>query len=80
VIGRGLAFGIPPDGLVPVWTSEAELAGSVGSSAWFSTIGADLLGLVPAGYALVLDPDSDAALRLRPSALRPELAVTVDWS
>jgi hypothetical protein len=74
-----MAFGIPPDGIVPVWTSEAEIAGSVGSSAWFSTIGADLLGLVPAGYALVLDPDSDAALRLRPSALRREPAVTVDW-
>jgi hypothetical protein len=74
-----MAFGVPPDGLVPVWTAEAELAGSVGASAWFSTIGADLLGLVPAGYDLVLDPDSDAALRLRPSALRRELAVTVDW-
>ena len=74
-----MAFGAPPEGLVPVWTSEAEFARSVGPSAWFSTTGADLLDLLPAGYDLVLDPGGDAALRLRPSALRREATVTVDW-
>ena len=74
-----MVVGVPPHGLVPVWTSEAELARSIGSSAWFSTTGADLLDLLPAGYDLVLDPDGDTALRLRPSALRREPAVTVDW-
>ena len=72
-------MGYPPDGLVPVWTSEVELARSVGASAWFSTTGADLLSLLPVGYDLLLDPDEDAALRLRPSALRREAAVTVGW-
>jgi len=74
-----MVVGVPPHGLVPGWTSEAELARSIGSSAWFSTTGADLLDLLPAGYDLVLDPDGDTALRLRPSALRREPAVTVDW-
>jgi hypothetical protein len=74
-----IALGYPPDGLVPVWTSEVELARSVGASAWFSTTGADLLSLLPVGYDLLLDPDEDAALRLRPSALRREAAVTVGW-
>lgn len=74
-----MAFGAPPDAVVPVWSSEAELARSVGASFWFSTTGADLLDLLPDGYDLVLDPDGDAALRLRPSALRRAPAVTVDW-
>ena len=74
-----MALGTPPDGLVPVWTSEAELARSLGPCAWFSTTGSDLLGLLPAGYDLLLDPDGDAPLRLRPSALRREPAVTVGW-
>jgi hypothetical protein len=74
-----MAVGFPPDGLVPVWTSEVELARSVGASSWFSTTGADLLSLLPACYDLLLDPDGDAALRLRPSALRREPAVTVGW-
>ena len=74
-----MALGTPPDGLVPVWTSEAELARSVGATAWFSTTGADLLGLLPVGYDLLLDPDGEAALRLRPSAVSREPAVTVGW-
>lgn len=74
-----MALGAPPDGLVPVWSSEAEFSQSVGPGAWFSTSGADLLRLLPAGYDLLLDPESDAALRLRPSALRQQPLVTVDW-
>ena len=74
-----MAIGEPPEGLVPVWTTEAELARSLGAAAWFSTNGADLLDLLPPGYDLLLDPDGDSALRLRPSALRPEQALTVVW-
>lgn len=74
-----MAIGEPPEGLVPVWTTEAELARSLGAAAWFSTNGADLLDLLPPGYDLLLDPDGDSALRLRPSALRREQAVTVVW-
>ena len=74
-----MALGVPPDGFVPVWTDEAELARSLGAAAWFSTTGGDLLSLLPAGYDLLLNPDGDAALRLQPSALRREPAVTVCW-
>ena len=74
-----MAFGKPPEGMVLVWTSEAELARSVGEGAWFSTTGADLLSLLPSGYDLLLDPAGDAALRLRPSALRRNPAVIVNW-
>jgi hypothetical protein len=74
-----MALGVPPDGLVPVWTSEEELARSLGSAAWLSTTGADLLDLLSVGYDLVLDPDGDATLRLRPSAISREPCVTVGW-
>jgi hypothetical protein len=74
-----IACGLPPDGLVPVWTSEASLARSLGATTWLSTSGADLLDLLPPGYDLLLDPDGPTALRLRPSAVRPRVVVTVGW-
>ena len=74
-----LALAAPPDGLVAVWTSESEFVRSAGATAWFSMTGADLLSLLPAGYDLLIDPDGDAALRLRTSAVTREAAVTVDW-
>ena len=75
-----MALGGPPEGLVPVWTSEREMARSLGVEVtWFSTTGADLLSLLPPGYDLLLDADGDAPLRLRPSALRKEPGVSVAW-
>lgn len=74
-----LVWGKPPEGLVPVWTSEQELVRSVGTSAWFSVTGADLLALLPAGYDVVVDPSGSAPLRLRLSALQREPAVVVGW-
>ena len=72
-----MALGSPPDALVPVWTSEAEMARSIGAGQWFSTTGRDLLGLLPTGYDLLIDPDGPAPLRLRPSAL--QRSVVVGW-
>jgi hypothetical protein len=75
-----MAVGEPPDGLVPVWTSEREMARSLGGdAAWFSTTGADLLSLLPPGYDVLLDADGDAPLRLRASAVRKEPKVSVAW-
>lgn len=75
-----LAVGEPPDGLVPVWTSEREMARSLGGdAAWFSMTGSDLLSLLPPGYDVVLDADGDAPLRLRASAMRKEPTVSVAW-
>ena len=75
-----MALGEPAAGLVPVWTSEREMARSLGvEAAWFSTTGADLLSLLPPGYDVLLDADGDAPVRLRPSALRKEPGVAVAW-
>ena len=76
-----MALGEPPDGLVPVWTSEREVARSLGvAAAWFSTTGADLLSLLPLGYDVLLDADGDAPVRLRASALPKETGVSVVWA
>ena len=71
------AVGRPGAGLIPVFTSEVELARARGAVAWFSTTGADLLGLLPEGYDIGLDLAGETPLRLRPSALRP--VVEVSW-
>ena len=74
-----VAVGPPGAGLIPVFSSEAELARARGAVAWFSTTGADLLSQVPEGYDLGLDLAGDAPLKLRPAALRAATAVEVDW-
>lgn len=74
-----IALGEPGTGVIPVFTSEAELALARGAVAWFSTTGADLLGLLPDGYDIALDMAGDTPLRLRPSALRRATVVDVSW-
>jgi hypothetical protein len=74
-----MAWGAPPEGLVPVWTSEGDLARSLGAAAWFSLTGTDLLGLLPVGYDVIVDPSGSAPLRLRLSTLRRDPAVVVGW-
>lgn len=64
-----VARGRPPEAVVAVYSSPEQLAADRGPQRWFSTTGADLLDLLPAGHDLVLDPAGPAPLRLRPSAL-----------
>ena len=73
------AFGAPPDGLVPVCSSERELVRALGIVPWFAATGADVLSLLPAGYDIILDPGGETPLRLKTAALRPVSVATVDW-
>lgn len=58
--------------VVPVFSSEAELARFVGQGEWFSTTGADLLTLLPTGVVLGLDLASPHRVRLDPAATELE--------
>ena len=59
----------PAGPLTPVFSDLGLLAGQRGDVRWFSTTGADLLGLAP-GADLLLDPGTDHAVVLRTSALQ----------
>jgi hypothetical protein len=74
-----VAFGSPAAGLVPVFSSERELLRARGPVAWFATTGADVLGLLPEGYDVVLDMTGDSPLRLRPTALERGTKTEVGW-
>ncbi|HEX6382315.1 MAG TPA: SseB family protein [Acidimicrobiia bacterium] len=74
-----VAVGPPGDGFIPVFTSEVELARARGPVRWFATTGADLFGLVPQGYDLILDIAGPAPLRISPSAVQRSTAAEVDW-
>lgn len=73
-----VAVGPPGDGFIPVFSSEAELVRARGPVKWFSTTGADLFGLVPDGYDLILDSAGPAPLRLNPSAVQGTAAREAD--
>ena len=73
------ALGTPGAGMIPVFTSEIELARAHGAVSWFSTTGSDLLDLVPEGYDLVLDMAGETPLLLRPAALRRTVVAEIDW-
>lgn len=68
-----MALGSPGDGIVPVFTSLEELArflaarGETEGADWFATTGEDLLGLIPDGYGVLLDPGTDHATLLHPA-------------
>jgi len=64
------------DRVVPVFTSLVALARATGQTAWFSTVGQDVLDLLPDGYDVVVDPGSPHTVRLRGDAtqLRPRTA------
>jgi hypothetical protein len=74
-----VAVGAPGDGFIPVFSSEGELARTRGPVKWFSTTGADLFGLIPDGYDLILDIAGPAPLRLDPSAVQGTAASEADW-
>lgn len=67
-----LALGEPGAGLVPAFTSPDRLAayvtarGETEAANCFSTLGADLLGLLPPGYGLIVDPGTEHTLILTP--------------
>jgi len=64
-----LAVGPPNDRVVPVFSSEAQLARAQGPVKWFATSGADLYGLLPEGHDLILDIAGEHPLRLRRAAV-----------
>jgi hypothetical protein len=74
-----VAVGSPGAGLVPVFSSERELLRARGPVRWFATTGADVLGLLPEGYDVVLDMAGDSPLRLRPAALERRTKTEVGW-
>ena len=61
--------------VVPVFTTEAELARFMGRCRWFSTTGLDLLGLLPAGVTIGVDMASPHRLQLDPAAVRVDQAL-----
>ncbi len=63
-----IAVGEPPDAVIPVFSSLAELGAFAGETDYFSTTGRDVLDLLPQGYDLALDPAGDYPLRLDPAA------------
>lgn len=65
--------------MVPVFSSERELVRARGPVRWFATTGADVLGLLPEGYDIVLDMAGDFPLRLRSAALRRHTRTEVGW-
>lgn len=73
------ALGAPGAGVVPAFTSEAELVRARGAVRWFSTTGGDLLDLLPDRYELVVDIQSEAPLRLRSAAVQRGSVVEIDW-
>jgi hypothetical protein len=62
-----VAVGPPGKGLVPAFTSPEALSDYVTAKGgdleprFFSTVGADLLGLLPDGYAVLVDPGQEYA-------------------
>jgi hypothetical protein len=64
-----VALGPAGEGVIPVFSSEEELARARGQVWWFATSGADLWGLLPEGYDVVLDIAGDHPLRLRRTAV-----------
>jgi hypothetical protein len=60
---------------VPVFTTEQGLADFAGDCDWFSTTGLDLLGLLPIGVPIALDPNGRHPLLIDPAATKLEYTV-----
>lgn len=69
----------PPARLVPVFTSLEQFALFTGGGAWFSTTGADVLDLMPAGLDVWLDPAAEHAVRLASAATKSEPVLHVSY-
>ncbi|MXQ61545.1 SseB family protein [Streptomyces sp. XHT-2] len=68
-----------PTRLVPVFTSLDQFALFTGGGAWFSTTGADVLGLLPPGLDVWLDPAAEHAVRLTSAATRIEPVLHISY-
>ena len=75
-----VVFGEPPDGVAPVSSALSELARFVlgrpelagQETLWASTVGAEILELVPLGYDITLDPTSAEPVTIPADARRAE--------
>ena len=75
-----VVFGEPPDGVAPVFSALSELARFVltrpeladQETRWASTVGAEILELVPVGYDITLDPTSPEPVTIPADARRVE--------
>jgi len=75
-----ILFGDPPDGVATVFSALSELARFVlgcpelatEENRWASTVGAEILQLVPAGHDIMLDPASDDPITIPSGARRAE--------
>jgi hypothetical protein len=75
-----VVFGDRPGGVAPVFSALSELARFVVSrpeladreNAWASTVGAEILELVPPGYDITLDPASQELVTIPHDARRIE--------
>lgn len=73
-----LAWGDGGHGLVPAFTSPAQLALARGDVPYFAVLGVDLLNLLPEGYDLLLDIAGDVPLRLSMDAVGRVATVEVE--
>lgn len=69
----------PPARLVPVFTSLEQFALFTGGGAWFSTTGADVLDLMPAGLDVWLDPAAEHTVRLASAATKSEPVLHISY-
>ena len=75
-----MVLGDPPGGVAPVFSALSELARFVltrpelatQENRWASTVGAEILQLVPPGYDITLDPTSSEAVTIPYDARRAE--------
>ena len=75
-----VVFGEPPGGVAPAFSALSELARFVLSrpelatqeNQWASTVGAEILEIVPAGYNITLDPTSPEPVTIPSDARRIE--------
>ncbi|MGH9119796.1 MAG: SseB family protein [Acidimicrobiales bacterium] len=80
-----IAVGPPGAGYVPIFSSLAELGDyaaavpdrSAGGVDWLTTVGDDLLSLIPRGYGLVVDVASAHAVYLRADAIEAKPVLVV---
>lgn len=69
----------PADRLVPVFTSLEQFGLFTGGGDWFSTTGNDLLGLLPPGLDVLLDPAAGHTVRLASAATAVEPVLHISY-